>query len=103
MTRAPARQFSDIAIARINSVLFERWDPIGVNDTEVAKDEYLSYAPEIYSFLARGEPADFIGRHLDFLASTRMGVGAHAAQSLAVASELKALWQRLQFQSGKAR
>ena len=30
---------------RIDEILWEDWDPIGVNDVEEARDEYQSYLP----------------------------------------------------------
>lgn len=51
-------------IARIDSVLWEVWDPIGVNDAPEARDEYTSYAPDIAQLLRSGASDDEIERHL---------------------------------------
>jgi len=40
--------------AAIRKVLWEQWDPVGVNDTPEAFDEYDSYAGGIQSLLLRG-------------------------------------------------
>jgi hypothetical protein len=36
-------------LRRIELILWEEWDPIGVNDCEGAEDEYDSYASGIYA------------------------------------------------------
>ncbi|WP_404355658.1 hypothetical protein [Methylotuvimicrobium sp. KM1] len=77
----------------IRKVLIEHWDPIGVmDDPEWPRDEYDSYIGEIYRYLARGESAEFIARHLCFIEETAMGLG-HLPESarLPVADRLKAI------------
>ena len=77
----------------IREVLVRDWDPIGVmDDPEWPRDEYDSYIGEIYKYLARDEPADFIARHLCFIEETRMGLGRlKESVRLPVALKLKAI------------
>ena len=77
----------------IRQVLVHHWDPIGVmDDPEWPRDEYDSYIGEIYRYLARGESAEFIARHLCFIEETAMGLGRlPEAARLPVAERLKAL------------
>lgn len=49
--------------AEICKVLWEQWDPIGVNDTPEASGEYDSYADGIYSLLLRGATDAEIAQH----------------------------------------
>jgi len=51
-------------ITRVDSVLWEVWDPVGVNDAPEARDEYTSYAPDIAQLLRTGASDAEIERHL---------------------------------------
>jgi hypothetical protein len=84
-----AKQITDA----IRQVLIRYWDPIGVmDDPEWPRDEYDSYIGEIYRYLARGESAEFIARHLCFIEDTAMGLGRlPEAARLPVAQKLKAI------------
>jgi hypothetical protein len=78
----------------IRKILIADWDPIGVmDDPEWPKDEYDRYIGQLYSFLERGESADFIARHLCFVEEKEMGLGAvQPAARLEVAMKLKSLF-----------
>ncbi len=39
---------------KISKVLWEQWDPIGVNDEPNARDEYDGYIRSIYTLLVQG-------------------------------------------------
>jgi len=77
----------------IRQVLISQWDPIGVmDDPEWPRDEYDSYIGEIYRYLARGESAELIARHLCFIEDTMMGLGrVPESARLPVAQALKAI------------
>lgn len=69
------RKAADICDA-IRQVLIHDWDPIGVmDDPDWPRDEYDAYIGEIHRFLARGESAEFIARHLCFIEEKMMGLG----------------------------
>jgi hypothetical protein len=61
-------------IAQVDSVLWEVWDPIGVNDVPEARDEYTSYAPAVARLLHSGASDDVIQRHLATIALEQMGM-----------------------------
>ena len=61
-------------IARVDSVLWEVWDPIGVNDVPEARDEYTSYAPAVARLLHSGASDDVIQRHLATIILEQMGM-----------------------------
>jgi hypothetical protein len=57
----------------IRTVLFEDWDPIGVNDV-APRDEYDAYIAGVYRMLCEGVTEDKIVAHLRNLAVTTMGL-----------------------------
>ncbi|MCA9232836.1 MAG: hypothetical protein KDA57_19460 [Planctomycetales bacterium] len=80
----------------VREVLVQSWDPIGIkDDPEWPKDEYDAYISEICAFLLRGEPDDFIARHLCFIEKSLMGLGSTGvSERLPVARKLKAVGAR---------
>ena len=58
----------------IDKILWEDWDPIGVNDTEEARDEYQSYTNQIFSLKIRGADIETIAKELHNLETLEMGV-----------------------------
>jgi hypothetical protein len=58
------REPSPTLIAEVDAVLWEVWDPIGVNDAPEARDEYTSYAPGVAQLLRSGASDAVIERHL---------------------------------------
>ena len=48
----------------IERALLEEWDPLGVRDEPGAHREYVRYAPELYSLLARGGSDVQVARYL---------------------------------------
>ncbi len=48
----------------IDEILFNDWDPIGVNEFEDARDEYHDYVSEIIILKISGADKDTIASHL---------------------------------------
>jgi hypothetical protein len=61
-------------IGAVDSVLWEVWDPIGVNDVPEARDEYASYAPGVAGLLRSGASDDEIRSHLATIVAEWMGL-----------------------------
>lgn len=74
----------------IRDVLNRDWDPIGMmGDPEWPRDEYDSYIGDLYRYLARGESAAFIARHLCFIEEHYMGFRhRHESTHIGVADKL---------------
>ncbi|MDQ3624239.1 MAG: hypothetical protein M3463_17415 [Verrucomicrobiota bacterium] len=53
-------------------ILWEHWDPIGVNDTPTARHEYSGYVPSVVRLLASGADAFKLAEHLYFLEHASM-------------------------------
>jgi hypothetical protein len=58
----------------IDEILWNDWDPIGINDTEEARDEYQSYTPQIFSFRINNSDIETIAQHLYNIETERMGL-----------------------------
>jgi hypothetical protein len=61
-------------IVQVDTVLWEVWDPIGVNHAPEARDEYTSYAPEVAQMLRSGASDVEIERHLAEIILGQMGM-----------------------------
>jgi hypothetical protein len=68
------KQQSRALIAQVDSVLWEVWDPIGVNDAPEARNEYTSYAPDVAQLLRSGASDAEIERHLATIILENMGM-----------------------------
>ena len=61
-------------IAQVDAVLWEVWDPIGVNYEPQTRDEYTSYAPEILELLDSGASDAVLEQHLTSIVLEQMGM-----------------------------
>jgi len=64
----------DKLLRSVQEILFREWDPIGVNDEELCRDEYDSYAPTICRWLRQGVDEDKLAAHLSHLQRVIMGM-----------------------------
>lgn len=74
---------------RIDEVIHYVWDPIGISGMPMARDEYYSYLPKIFSMLQSGASADDITAHLEWIAVDRMGLQSNPKASSEVVSILQ--------------
>lgn len=58
----------------IDQILWEDWDPIGINDNENIRDEYQGYTPHIFRLKMQGADEKRIAKHLFELAWETMGM-----------------------------
>ncbi|HZF95898.1 MAG TPA: hypothetical protein VEZ20_13625 [Allosphingosinicella sp.] len=72
-------------------LLWAEWDPIGVNDDPDAFGEYDSYANQIRAMLERGAGADEIARHLSWVVTELIGLGADERHNMAIARKAVAI------------
>lgn len=72
----------------IKKILWEDWDPIGINEAVTAIDEYDSYTPEIYKMLANSADAVTVANYLTHVDTELMGGTANPARDLLVANKL---------------
>jgi hypothetical protein len=84
-----------LLIDAISSVLFERWDPIGVRaqDERWPRDEYEGYAAGLLGLIDHAASDDVIAEHLARLEGAWMGIDPPSPleHRLAVVTELRAV------------
>ena len=59
---------------KIDEILWQDWDPIGVNYTEEARDEYQNYTPMIFSLKIAGADVEGIASKLLEIETKWMGL-----------------------------
>ncbi len=79
----------------VDAILWEIWDPIGLNDNSDARTEYLSYVPSVVRLLEVGADGYKLGAHLENLERGSMGIQCCADHRKKVASMLLAPYQRM--------
>lgn len=77
--------------AKVQSVLWEHWDPIGVGKIPEAHGEYDSYAPRIADLLREGVSEEDLTTHLINIETETMGLpgGRSAKQAAAMLMRLR--------------
>lgn len=77
---------------KVDRLLWEEWDPIGVNDYGGRDDEYRGYVPELIDLLERGASIEEISNRLSEIATKTMGLSLENHEhSRNTATKLKAL------------
>ena len=61
-------------LSRVNEVLYYLWDPIGVSDVPEARDEYDSYALQVFSLLKKKTSQEKIANYLSQIVTDNMGL-----------------------------
>ncbi len=61
---------------RIDEILYYKWDPIGISDTDWARDEYQSYLPTVYRMVIQDSAPEAIANYLDGIAVSSMGLNS---------------------------
>ena len=79
-------------IDRVDAVLWEVWDPIGINDVPEARDEYSSYAPRLTGLLRSGATDAEIERHLAAIVTERMELPVNPERARRTLAALRAIF-----------
>lgn len=61
---------------RIDEILFYQWDPIGVSDSDWARDEYQSYLPRVFAYAMESDSSEVIENFLRIASTESMGLPA---------------------------
>ena len=79
---------------RTDEVLHYVWDPAGVSNSPVAREDYDAYLPDVFALLRDGQSEEVIAAHLDGLEERDFGLEADTEMTLHVAAIL-AEWRDL--------
>jgi len=69
---------------RVDEILFYLWDPIGVCDIPMARDEYQSYLPQVFKLLLNDSKDHEVSAYLIKVESGSMGMSANSKKALEV-------------------
>lgn len=75
----------------VNRVLFEQWDPIGVNSDPQLIDEYASFAPLLLDKVRQGVGVEALADVLGSIAQNHLGLAIDAKRDTAAAKALIAI------------
>ena len=70
---------------RVDEILFYLWDPIGVCDIPMARDEYHSYLPQVFNLLLNDSKEHEVSAYLIKVETGSMGMPANDKKALEVA------------------
>ncbi|GAA4842994.1 hypothetical protein [Algivirga pacifica] len=76
---------------KVDKILWDEWDPIGVNDYGGPDDEYRGYVPSIIKLLEENAYESKIANLLHQHANVNMGLSSKLADHLEIATKLKTL------------
>jgi hypothetical protein len=77
---------------RMDEVLHYVWDPIGVAEATMARDEYYSYLPHVFGLLNEKKGKDAVAKYLSAVRTDRMGLPENSKRDEEVA-ELLLEWK----------
>lgn len=75
----------------IEKILWEDWDPICVNDTEEARDEYKSYVPIIFNLVINDASKELITNSLYNISTITMGLYGNIEHCSKIADKIISL------------
>ena len=75
-------------LERIKRLLWEEWDPIGVNETDCPDDEYDSYALQVFSKLKSGATARELEAYLNWADGENMGLRGSPGRNREIAQRI---------------
>lgn len=79
-----------IAYKRIDDILWNDWDPIGINDI-APRDKYYSYIPDMLQLLKANASVEEVSKRLYQLETINMGVPGDIETCRKVAEKIKAI------------
>ncbi|TDE08308.1 hypothetical protein [Dyadobacter psychrotolerans] len=72
----------------IDNLLWEEWDPIGINDMPEARNEYSTYTPQIFSLVIRGASNEDITEKLRRIEIDWIGLASNADRNMVLVTKI---------------
>jgi hypothetical protein len=72
----------------IDEILWNDWDPIGINDCEEARDEYTGYVFHMLRFKIQNANAEIIAQYLFKIETENMGLSGNIENCRKVADKI---------------
>ena len=73
---------------KIDEILWQDWDPIGINDEEQIRDEYYGYIPQVLSLKIQGSDKNKIANYLFEMETVNMGTNGNKQNCELVAEKI---------------
>uniref|UniRef100_UPI00404730DC hypothetical protein n=1 Tax=Shewanella baltica TaxID=62322 RepID=UPI00404730DC len=73
---------------RIDEILFYKWDPIGISDSDWGRDEYHAYLPKVFRMALEQSSPESIAEYLSKITTERMGLSAAKEHDLDIAIQI---------------
>jgi len=70
---------------RIDEVLFYKWDPIGISDTDWPRDEYKTYLPQVFKLAIQNDDPEPIADYLFKIETEYMDVSRSKTHDMKIA------------------
>jgi len=84
MKRAKIKRLID----ELDQILWDQWDPIGVNNAPEARDEYSSYSPVLLKLLCEHATEQEVLQYLRRIETVNMGLAGTRSSTPLVAARL---------------
>jgi hypothetical protein len=74
--------------SQIDSILWNEWDPIGINDFDSARDEYYDYIPIFFKMIYDRASLIEIADRLTYISTKTIGLMGNRDQDMAIAKKI---------------
>lgn len=81
-----AREEIDSVHTRIDEILFYKWDPIRLSNSNISRDEYSTYVKGVFEITLNSTSPYSLADHLTMLSTEYMGVLGNRETDIAVAT-----------------
>lgn len=81
-----AREEIDSVRMRIDEILFYKWDPIRLSNSNTARDEYTLYVKGVLELALNSQKPEPLADHLTYLSTEAIGVAGDRKTDIAVAA-----------------
>lgn len=79
----------------IDEILWNDWDPIGINLLPSARDEYHTYIPVIFNMVMKNASSLELEEYLEDVVKNRMGLRSHKQSNKPIAEKIIQLKNQL--------